>query len=315
MSFLVTAAKGQSILVDRGRSHAQAAGLSQGGALDEYSFLWANRLLGNEADAAALEITLGQLTLIAQAPTSIAITGAAIPVLLNQQPLAPWASVNIKAGDVLSFGFFTGHGTRLYLAVKGGFQAPEFYHSKSCVIREGLGGHHNGLPVATDQTLYFSPSLPQPLRATPKNLRKLPTAQQAIRFIPSYQYADFLAADRNTFNYSPYRLTPHMDRMGFRLEGKPIATPKNNIASEGISLGSIQITPEGQPMVLLSDRQNIGGYAKIGVVYRVDLGLLAQCAPGQQVHFIEGNLEEAWQLQQQRELFFKNQKYLATHSY
>lgn len=307
MSFLVKAAKGQSIVVDRGRKHAQAAGLSQGGALDEYSFLWANRLLGNRQDAAALEITLGQLTLVAQAATSIAITGAAIPVFLNQQPLMPWASTNIQAGDVLSVGFFNGHGTRLYIAVKGGFEAPEFYHSKSCVIREGLGGHHQGLPVAANQTLHFTPSQPQPVRITPEHLRKLPLAQQAIRFIPSYQYTDFLTTARKAFLRSPYQLTPQMDRMGFRLAGTPIAIPKNNIASEGISLGSIQITPQGQPMVLLSDRQNIGGYPKIGVVYRVDLGLLAQCAPGQQIHFFEGNLEEAWQLQQQREAFFNQQ--------
>ena len=304
MSFVVKAAKGQSILVDRGRVHAQAAGLSQGGALDEYSYLWANRLLGNPANAAALEITLGPLTLVATANTTIAITGAHIPVQVNQRILSPWSSTTIKAGDKITVGFYQGQGTRLYLAVKHGFEAPNFFQSRSCVVREQLGGHAQGAPLAVGQTLCFTASSPQPKRTTPVALQKLPAPQQLLRFIPSYQFASFEQAERERFCRITYQLSPQMDRMGFRLQGEAIAVPATNITSEGIALGSIQLDAQGQPIVLLSDRQNIGGYSKIGVVYRVDLGLLAQCAPGHTIQFSQGSLEEAWQLQQQREHFF-----------
>lgn len=304
MSFIVESAQGQSILVDRGRWQAQAAGLSQGGALDEYSFLWANRLLGNPTTAAALEITLGKLTLVATANTNIAIAGAHIPVLVNQQTVPPWSSIAIKAGDKITVGFYQGEGTRLYLAVKNGFDAPLFFQSKSCVMREQLGGHAHGLPLAAEQELFFTASAPQPKRATPVALQKLPAAEQVIRFIPGYQFSSFTHSERQRFCQTPYQLTPQMDRMGFRLQGDAIAVPNTSISSEGIALGSIQLDAQGQPMVLLSDRQNIGGYPKIGVVYRVDVGLLAQRAPGQSVVFAQGCLDEAWVLQQQRETFF-----------
>lgn len=307
MSLVVLKAQGQSLLVDRGRTGAQAMGLSQGGALDEYSYLCANRLLGNSPSAAAVEITLGQLTLKAQASTNLAFTGAQIPVWVNRTPIPPWSTVSIAEGDVIEVGFYQGQGTRLYMAVKGGFQAPEFFSSKSCVPREQLGGHNEGQVIQVGDALHFQPTPPLTKhRLTPPGLRKLPSETLTLRYIPGYQYEEFPAAARQRFNETTFTLSPHMDRMGFRLSGPELPTPTQQITSEGIALGSIQITPDGQPIALMQDRQNIGGYPKIGVIYRVDMGLLAQCAPGHRLRFQEGNVEEAWHLLQQREAFFRH---------
>src|SRR5699024_878590 len=135
-------------------------------------YLWANRLLGNAANAAALEVTLGPVTLTATASTTIAITGAQIPVKINQQTVPPWSSAAVKAGDKITVGFFQGKGTRLYIAVKGGFEAPDFFTSKSCVIREQLGGHAYGAPLTTGHQLCFTASVPLPHRTTPQSLQK-----------------------------------------------------------------------------------------------------------------------------------------------
>lgn len=304
MSFVVLKAQGQALLVDRGRQHAQSAGLSQGGSLDEYSFLWANHLLQNPHHCAVLEITLGNVSLQAQHNTMVAVTGADIPVQHNGNSVTPWSSFYVTQGDVIEVGFFRGRGTRLYLAVKGGFDAPLLYGSRSCVPREQLGGHRHGAPVQANDTLLCAERPTQTAAYTPPTLQKLPHAGQRIRFMPSYQFADFSPTAQQIFTAAPYHLSPHIDRMGFRLTGAALPLPEKELRSEGITLGSIQISREGQPMVLMSDRQSIGGYLKIGVVYRVDLSLLAQLAPGQPVQFVQGDIDTALALQQQREQFF-----------
>src|SRR5699024_9310736 len=287
MSLLVTKAQGQAIVVDRGRQHAQREGLSQGGPMDEYSYLWANRLLGNPQQAAMLEITLGNLQFVATHNTTLAITGGTMPVQCNGVPMEPWRRFAVAAGDVINVGIYQGRGTRLYLAMLGGIQAPLFYASRSCVLREQLGGHAQGRAVQAGDTLHSQLQQQLAPQWVPTTLRKLPLPTQNIRFIPSYQYTAFPSSSHTTFTQAPYQLSPTMDRMGFRLQGAALTVPQEELRSEGIALGSIQVNRDGQPMVLMSDRQSIGGYAKLGVVYRVDLGLLAQMAPGQQVQFVQ----------------------------
>lgn len=311
MSFLVRQCSGQAIVVDCGRHHAQHDGLSQSGPLDEYSFLWANRLLNNAHDCAMLEITLGRLQLQAQRHIWIALTGADIPVHINGVPVPPWSSVPVRPNDQIDIGFFQGRGTRVYLAVAGGLAAPDVYGSKSCVLREQLGGHNQGRAVQQGDVLSLAAAAASPAelslvryRQAQPNLHRLPLPAQPIRFIPSYQYAEFSQFAQDTLVSDCYQLTAQIDRMGFRLQGPALPVPDLELRSEGIALGSIQITREGQPIVLMSDRQSIGGYLKIGVVYRVDLGRLAQGAPGQSIRFVKGSLDEAWQLQQQRHRFF-----------
>lgn len=304
MSLKVLQAGGQAIVIDRWREKALSDGLSQSGPLDEYSFLWANRLLGNANNSAMLEISLGNVEFQCLKPCMLAITGANIPVTVNGMPQTLWSNFAVNKGDIISIGFYQGQGTRLYLAISEGFEAPLFYKSKSCVLREQLGGHNNGKAIQQGDIL-ASPTAALALhRHTPKVLQKLPEENQTIRFIPSYQFNDFDNEAINAFCAKAYELSPLIDRMGFRLLGEAITIPKQELSSEGIALGAIQISNQGLPMVLMTDRQSIGGYPKIGVVYRVDLGLLAQLAPGQKVQFVQGNIDEAWQLQQQREQFF-----------
>lgn len=282
-----------SQLQDGGRIGHQHVGLTTGGPLDEHAFLWANHLLKNPWDAAAVEISFGGLKLQAQVDTLIAVTGADLAITVNDEPAANWQVIPVRAGDRLEFGY-PRSGTRAYLAVKGGFKAEKSYGSVATVQREQMGGlQGDGKPLA------FGDCLP----CDEKEHRKDPQLQKLIgkrvsnnylpdyseplvlRVIAGYQYDAFTAEELERFFEQEYQISPDSDRMGVRLQGAPIKALQAGITSEGIALGAIQIPPDGQPIVLMRDRQTIGGYPKLGCVYPPDTGQLAQRHPNTKVRF------------------------------
>ncbi|CSB71404.1 allophanate hydrolase 2 subunit 2 [Vibrio cholerae] len=119
-----------------------------------------------------------------------------------------------------------------------------------------------------------------------------------LRVIESYQYQAFSPSAMESFYRSEFIVTPNSDRMGYRLQGETISPPDQAILSEGIALGAIQVPPNGQPIILLNDRQTIGGiggYPKLGCVARIDLPRLAQAKPGHSVRFVAGDgLQAVW---------------------
>ncbi|MBV1841269.1 MULTISPECIES: biotin-dependent carboxyltransferase family protein [Photobacterium] len=282
-----------SLVQDLGRHGHQHIGVSPGGPMDEHAFLWANRLLDNPLNAAQIEIAMGQFSCEFHADTTIALTGADMNARLNGKPVASWQSLRVRSGDQLSLRGAR-NGIRSYLAVKEGFKVTGVLDSCATVMRDGLGGFsRQGDKLMAQDRLRYNVTTPMPTRRVPEQF--IPDYGQSITLsvIPGYQYDLFDQAERERFFSSEFTVTPQIDRMGYRLSGAAIACQTTSLISEGIALGAIQIPADGQPIILMRDRQTIGGYPKIGCVTARDLSKLAQCQPGATVRFIEKDLYQA----------------------
>ena len=272
---------------DRGRLGYGDIGITQSGVADAYSATWANRLLFNAPDAALLEILLGGVTLLAEVDTFIALTGAQTTLQINGISRACWRVHAIKAGDRIEIGMASS-GLRLYLAVKGGFACPKILDSCATTLKESFGEK-----IQVDDLLACSDHHSSPLTATPENLIPEYLDVVTLRVVLGYQFDLFGSEQKATFFSTPYQVTQATDRMGCRLQGEPITYEGAELISEPIAYGSIQIPADGQPIVLLNERQTIGGYSKIGSIIPMDCYRLAQARPGTTVAFKEVGLEEA----------------------
>ena len=275
-----------ALLQDGGRFGQHRIGLTTGGPLDREAFQWANRLCGNALDVTAIEISVGGLVLEAQLDTTLAVTGADMPLSINKQTCNTWRTHTVKAGQRIELGYAQ-NGFRTYLAVSGGFEIEADFGSTATVVREKLGGL-NGAKLANGDLLPCSPkddkqNMPQQMLAIPNR----PSYEKSVtlRVITGYQQAHFSAAQQALFFSSEYTVSSDCDRMGYRLEGQSITSGITGMLSEGICFGAIQVPANGQPIVLLNDRQTIGGYPKIGSVLSLDIARLTQLLPGGTVRF------------------------------
>jgi biotin-dependent carboxylase-like uncharacterized protein len=291
MTLQVIKAGFYNLLQDYGRFGLQSAGITQGGPLDEHAFLWANHLLDNHYNAAQLEISLGGITARFSKDTMIAICGAEFRVTLNNQPLGLWQSHCVQAGDVIQFAG-PKRGAKAYLAVKNGFKVSEHLHSCSTVTREGLGGlHQDGKVLQDDDDLSYETAPKQRRKSVPfQFLPKFPQ-QITLRFFPNRSETGLSEQGLREFSGQTYLVSSKINRMGFRLNGAAINNVQPGILSQGIALGAIQIPQDGNPIVLMRDRQTMGGYAQAGCVARVDLPFLAQSLPGVAVKFVAAEIE------------------------
>ncbi|QIB50394.1 biotin-dependent carboxyltransferase family protein [Pseudomonas sp. OIL-1] len=268
---------GLAQLQDGGRFGVRHLGVTQGGALDWIAMGWANWMLGNVPTACALEIPMGGVTLRCESDTTLALAGADLSVTLDEQAIAPWRSFPVQRGQRLEFNSpFSG--VRAYLAAPGGFRAPRVLGSASTVTRESLGGlDGSGQALRRDDRLEFE-SLASSPRTMPE--QHIPAYGHAVRLelIPGAQIAGFTGESLfRAFNH-PWRIDPRSDRMGVRLSGKPLRYTGAPLISEGIPLGAVQVPPDGQPIVLMNDRQTIGGYPRLGALTPASVARLAQCA-------------------------------------
>ncbi|WP_425641928.1 biotin-dependent carboxyltransferase family protein [Marinomonas gallaica] len=284
MAFKVIKPGMLALVQDLGRHGYQHLGVTTGGPMDELAFRWGNALLDNDDNAAQIEITFGMFTLEAQAQTSIAITGADLAATLNDKSILSWQTYQINKGDVLAFHQPT-FGLRAYLAVKGGFLIKPVLGSVATVMREKIGGlSGKGDKIAAGDSLPFQETTYHKARHVPR--LAIPNYDQVeIDVVTGYQYRYFSGLDRARFFSSEYTLSQHCDRMGYRLDGTAIGRNLKGIISEGIAYGAIQVPNDGQPIVLLKDRQTIGGYPKIGCVTHCSGALLAQKKPGERIGF------------------------------
>lgn len=295
-----------SLVQDEGRFGAFNLGLTNGGPIDLLAFHWANRLCSNLLNATAIEISLGGLTLTAQVDTRLAVTGANMPLTINGQVKALWRSYHVKAGDVIRLGFAS-NGLRCYLAVAKGFNVSPSFGSTAAVCREGIGGINGGKLSKGDVLACEDMSIDSFSGVNSKGDRKqnqiladelCPVYENEIilHTIPSYQQQHFSSHQQRLFFSNEYTVSKRFDRMGYRLEGKAISCDIDGILSEGICHGAVQIPADGQPIVLLNDRQTIGGYPKIGAVSSIDTAKLGQLNQGGKVHFEPISMEQAHNL-------------------
>ena len=283
-----------SLIQDAGRHGYHNIGITTGGPFDSFSAHWSNRLCDNSLSDACLEILVGGLILESQITTQIAITGADVTIKINDKSVETWRTHNISPGDRISIGYATS-GCRCYLAVTGGIQCPLIFGSASTVVREGLGGlHKDGRALEQGDILPCNSSQASITRAVPEQYQpQFDASITDIRIIMGYQQDLFKPDQLNKFFSAEYTISPQSDRMGYRLEGPAIAHSNQQMLSEGICLGTVQLPADGQPIILLCDRQTIGGYPKLGSVFSEDIAKLAQLMPGRKIQFKPIELKQA----------------------
>lgn len=274
-----------SSIQDHGRWGRQHLGVSPGGAADPVLASIANRLVGNPDDAAVIECTMTGPVLKFDVDARVAWVGWA-----NEASGKPH---EIKAGGSIDLRSRMSH-LRGYVAVAGGIDAPEVLGSRATDLRAVLGGHHGRtlqagdiLPIAKASTAPVSSkwhvSWPHPDGRIIE-----------IRYLRGMQADWFSGEAHRFFSGNFYEISPAFDRTGTRLKGADLKLKKpREMVSQPVVFGSVQVPPDGQPIVLMSERQTIGGYPQIGHVISADIPKLARAWPGTQVRFREVNLDEA----------------------
>jgi antagonist of KipI len=285
-----------STVQDRGRVGYQKYGVPTSGAMDHTAFRAANLLVDNEESAAALEATGEGPALRALTDLVVAIVGADMEPHLNGRPIESGAAMGVRRGQLLELGRAR-QGLRAYLAIAGGIDVPVLLGSRSTCLPAAFGGFH-GRALRTGDCLPVGVTGTRPLEITGRRLPAgwwgAPHEVLTLRVILGPQEDRFTPEGIETFLTGTYRLAPEMDRMGVRLQGPPIAHRSGaDIISDSIPWGAIQVPADGQPIVLLADRQTTGGYTKIGVILREDTYRLAQATPGQIVRFCRASVQEA----------------------
>ena len=267
-------------LQDAGRFGVRHLGVTQSGALDWVAQRWANWLLGNAPGAAVLEITLGNLDLQCERDAVLALSGGDLGATLDGEPISPWRSFSVRAGQRLCFAQ-PRLGARAYLGAPGGFSATQVLGSCASNLREGLGGlDGTGKPLQKGDQLRWSGTLTT-LREVPGTRVPNYATTPQLDLVMGAQIGDFSGQSLfDAFN-SDWTLDTRADRMGIRLLGPVLQCQRGSMVSEGIPLGAVQVPPDGQPIILLNDRQTIGGYPRLCALTPLAVARLAQCLPGE----------------------------------
>ncbi len=283
---------------DAGRFGYQHLGVPAAGAMDPLAYRVAVALAGGPAGAAALEITLGGFEALFLAETAAALAGADLGFELDGRPVGPGEAFRARPGARIRA---TGRrwGCRAYLAVWGGFAVPPVLGSRSTYLPARLGGVGGRALRAGDElpgTGGVPPGWEEGRRVPPGLVPAPPGPGEPVvlRAVPGPQDDAFTRAGRETFFSALFTVSPQADRMGYRLDGPRIEhSGPADIISDGVAWGAVQVPAHGRPIVLLGDRQTVGGYPKIATVIRADLPRIAQAIPGDPVRFAEVDLWEA----------------------
>ena len=282
---------------DRGRYGYQRFGMPVSGAMDIFSLELANLHVGNDPSDACLEATISGPELEFTGATWIAITGADMDPNLNGQGIPMNTAIDVRPGDRLVFKGLRS-GCRTYIAFAGGIAVPPVMGSRSTYLRAGIGGFQGRALMPGDELPLGIPLQKPRFKKIPEGLIPEYKHEQTIRVIsgPEAHYLEI--AGLRSFLSTEYTVTARSDRMGYRLSGEPIKHKEgmSGIISAGISVGIVQVPGDGQPIILMADRQTSGGYARIANVITVDLTLLAQMRPGDRIRFTETTLDRARQL-------------------
>lgn len=302
---------------DCGRYGWRKYGVGTAGAMDVFALRVANILVGNREDAAGLEITLMGPEFLVTEETLLAVTGSPLPVTVEGEEVPLWRPIFVPAGAVVRLGKVW-QGCRAYLAVAGGIEVPVVMGSRSTYLRAGLGGLEGrqlraGDVLPVGKPTLFSRCLLERLRGrrrrvsvpswgAGREITRWCQPRAEVRVIPGSHFAWLSSSSREQFFHSSFFVTSLADRMGYRLQGPKLALARRKeILSEGVAPGTVQVTPAGEPLVLMADAQTTGGYPKIAQVAAVDLSVLAHKKPGDEVRFVPVEVEEAQRLYLARE--------------
>lgn len=300
-----------SSVQDLGRPGHYDVGIPPSGALDLFSAVAANLLVGNDPSAAVVEAPYLGPQLRVDAPTVVAVTGADMPVQVNGDPAPAWEALQLAAGDVLSFGHLRA-GARAYVAVAGGIDVPQVLGSRSTYGLGAFGGLDGRVLRAGDR-LPVGPATGSavPGARVPQELRPSLARELDVRVVLGLYDHRLSEAGRATLLDTSWELTPVADRIGFRYKGATLeweereqpfgaGSDPSNIVDAGYPIGSIQVPGGVEPIVLHRDAVSGGGYAMVGTVISADLDLVGQCAPGTRTRFRPVSLEQALEARRAR---------------
>jgi biotin-dependent carboxylase-like uncharacterized protein len=273
-----------TLVVDQGRPSFRHLGVPVGGAADRFSLALGNALAGNQDNAAALEITLAGPTVEADADLACVVFGVPFSLSSDRQELEVGKTFTLAAGERLQIGG-SPTGARGYLCVRGGFQTPLVLGSQSGFAPLQAGAELPCLSGVNSVRFLHHPF----------NWYQEPNT---LRIVPGLQ-ADWF--DLDFFIGQSYEVTPVSNRMGLRLLGQPLEIPKRELVSEAVGLGSVQVTRNGQCIILGVDGQTIGGYPKIAQVISADIDKLGQLRPGDSIRFKKVTVPEAENLFRQKQ--------------
>ena len=302
----ILSASALATVQDLGRRGALRWGVGTSGAMDPMALAAGNLLLGNDDDAAAVELQVFPFQVRFHADCAFGLTGADTAARLDNRPVLPWWRSSARAGQVLRLGTPRRGGawpaSRTYLCLAGGVAVPSVLGSRSTQLRGAFGGHEGRALRQGDRLAVGRPGLTQgddpgfglvpPALALPLQGDGL----AAVRVLPAAEYECYTEASRAAFWARPWKITAQSDRYGYRLAGEALeAIAPMEMRSHGIVPGVIQVPPGGQPIVQMRDAQPSGGYPKIGTVIEADLWRLGQAPIGSHFRFIPTTWEDAVQ--------------------
>ncbi|MGJ7919193.1 biotin-dependent carboxyltransferase family protein [Neobacillus sp. LXY-4] len=308
-----------SSIQDQGRYGFQKFGVVVSGAMDPLAHRIANLLIGNDENAPALEITMIGSQIEFHQDSLISVCGGDLSPEMNGTPIKCWRPILVKKGSFLEFSSCK-TGSRAYLAVAGGFKVKRVMNSTSTYFRGKIGGFNGRALKKGDQIAFDQPNeLSSRIFSSLKNkLTDYPfitakwmieselipnyTSNPLIRVMKGRQFHWFEKDSQAKLYSKPFVVTPQSDRMGYRLKGSSLALEVDEeMLSEAVSFGTIQVPADGNPIILLADRQTTGGYPKIAQVALVDLPIIAQAKPGDSLRFVHITHSEAQLLYIKRE--------------
>ncbi len=290
---------------DRGRFGVAHLGISPAGAADALSLRIANLLVGNEEYAPALEMTLLGATLEFEQNAVVAISGATCECREGQNRIPANEAIDLPDGSVLHCGSTT-DGARCYLAIRGGFDVPQVVGSASTDIRGRFGGVEGRRLQSGDVLRVDSASRSSSRRLRPGILESMQRSG-AIRVTKGSQHDWFSPDTYARFLAASYAVSEQSDRAGLRLKGEAVSLrEKAQLLTDGIPLGAIQVTQDGQPIILFVDQQTTGGYPKIANVIAADMHRVGQLRPRDEVRFAEVTIADAIEALREQERWLKN---------
>ena len=296
---------------DLGRPGYFHLGIPIGGAMDRLAMRTANLLVGNGEGAAGLESVFVGPKLEFTTDSTIAVTGAEMPVLIDDEEVPGWEAVAVRKGQVLSFGYLKA-GARIYIAIAGGIDVPVMLDSRSTYPIGALGGI-DGRAIALGDTLPLGPRQGKPAeKGVPSSLRRMPGSPTELRVLPGlYWHRITDQAGRNFFE-DEWKVAPEADRMGYRFRGgRPMefvereqpfgaGSDPSNIVDSCYPYGSVQVPGGTEPIVLHRDAVSGGGYFMLGTVISADMDLIGQLQPHMPARFVKVDMDTALQARADR---------------
>lgn len=281
---------------DIGRFGYQAYGIPVSGAMDLFALCAANALVQNSSGDAAIEIH-SPVTFETDVPALIAVTGADAILNINGRSMPQWTGIFVRPGSTMEIVRKRSGGWQ-YLAIHGGIDVPRVLGSRSTYMRGGFGGMNgraleldDGIPIGLPQ---ISDWVASAGKSAHDRARGFANRDRVVRVVPGPHADRFTEQAIDALQSQAYTLSASADRMGYRLQGAPLARKRDDeLISCGVPLGALQVPADGQPIALLADHQTTGGYPIIATIIGADMPLLAQSAQGDAIRFRIIELDEA----------------------